>query len=345
MNVNQTTFDAVLIGGGTAGITAATQISHAGKSVALIERAKTGENCLYTGCVPSKSLIATARVLHQIRNAAEFGVNVGDSTLDLPRAVARKVRIGVIDAREALERVDVVHGEARFIDPHRVAVSDRLTRGEGKVITTGSRTAAPDIPGLIETGFVKTEELMDLTTVVRRLVFIGCGAVGIELGHVFQRSGSRVSIIERADRLLPYDDAGIAAIEGRELERGGITFHEGAEVARVDHDGPTKLLTIRDSAGGERTVEADEILVATGRPPNAERLNVGAAGVELDRSWIRVDKRMRTTAAHIWACGDVTAPLCSPTSPWTRHARLRPMSWAVAQAGAVMRFHGKSLRV
>lgn len=314
MNVNQTNFDAVVIGGGTAGMTAATQIAHAGKSVALIERAKTGGDCLYTGCVPSKSLIATARVLHQIRNAGEFGVNVGEPTLDLPRAVARKdhivARIGVIDAPEALERagVVVVRGEARFIDPHRVAVSDRLIRGERLVIATGSRPAAPDIPGLIETGFVTNEELMDLTTVPRRLVVIGGGAIGLELGQVFQRFGSLVSIIERADRLLPHDDAEIAAIVGRELARGGIVFHEGAEVARVDHDGPTKRLTIRDSAGGERTVEADEVLVATGRTPNAERLNLAAAGVELDRSWIRVDKHMRTTASHIWACGDVTGP-------------------------------------
>jgi pyruvate/2-oxoglutarate dehydrogenase complex dihydrolipoamide dehydrogenase (E3) component len=307
-------FDVIVIGGGTAGMVAAKQIARAGKRVALVEAARTGGDCLYTGCVPSKSLIATARVLHAIRRADALGIDVAQPTLDLPRAVARKdriiARIGVADSPDALERagVTVVHGTARLLGPHVVMVDDCPLRAERLVIATGSRPAVPPIPGLAEAGFLTNEELMACTATPERLAVIGAGPVGLELGQAFRRFGSVVAVIERADRVLPRDDAEIAALVQRGLEQEGIAFHFGSEVVRVDRAGMAKRLIVRAGTGEERVVEADEILVATGRSANVEGLNLEAAEVAVGERGIRVDERLRTTAAHVWACGDVIGP-------------------------------------
>lgn len=309
-----TSFDAIVIGGGTAGMTAAKEIAKAGRRVALIEAARTGGDCLYTGCVPSKSLLASARLAHSIRHAAEFGIDVGAPVVDLPRVIARKTRIidriAVVDSPEALEAegVTVIHGRARFEDAHHVRVDDRVLRAERFVIATGARPAVPPITGLADAGYVTNEELLVRTVLPRRLAVIGGGPNGLELGQAFHRFGSEVTVIERSNRILSNDDAEIASLVQRSLEREGMTIHLRQEVARVERAGDSKRLTLRAESGEERIIEADEILVATGRTPNVANLGLDAAGVAHGGDGIEVDERLRTTAPHIWACGDVTGP-------------------------------------
>ena len=307
-------FDAVVLGGGTAGMTAAKEIARAGKSVALVEAARTGGDCLYTGCVPSKSLIAAARLLHAIRRADGFGVTTSAPALDLAQAMERKgriiARIGVVDEPEALERagVTVLHAAARFDGPTVVLAGERPIRAARFVIATGSRPSIPPIPGLAEAGFLTNEGLLTLTSVPPRLAVIGAGPTGLELGQTFQRFGSVVTVIERDEHVLPREDVEIAALVRQGMEREGIVFHLGHEVVRVERADGAKQLTLRTGGGAERIVDVDEILVATGRAPNVEALRLDAAGVAAGARGVQVDERMRTTAPHVWACGDVVGP-------------------------------------
>jgi pyruvate/2-oxoglutarate dehydrogenase complex dihydrolipoamide dehydrogenase (E3) component len=315
-----TAFDLVVIGGGTAGMTVAKLAARAGQRVALVEADRTGGDCLYTGCVPSKSLLATARVLHQIRQAGDYGVAVGEPALDLARAMDRKEqiidRIEEADSPAALTRagVTVIRGAARFIGPRAVIVGERSIRGERFVIATGSRPAAPPIPGLAGAGYVTNVGLMELRRVPRRLAVIGGGPTGLELGQAFSRFGSEVTVVERTGRILGRDDAETAAFVQRRLEREGIAFRLGCQIVHAAQHAAAKRLTLGANDGGETTLDVDEILVATGRAPNVERLGLDAAGVAIGERGVVVDERLRTTAREIWACGDVVGP------PFLTHA-------------------------
>jgi pyruvate/2-oxoglutarate dehydrogenase complex dihydrolipoamide dehydrogenase (E3) component len=252
-------FHLIVIGGGTAGMTVAKQVARAGKRVALVEAARTGGDCLYTGCVPSKSLIATARVLHEIRRASAFGVDVDRPALDLPRAVVRKdriiARIAVVDAPDALERagVTVIHGTARLLGPHVVVVDDRPLRAERLVIATGSRPAIPPIPGLAEAGFVTNEDLMARTTAPARLAVIGAGPVGLELGQASRRFGSAVTVVGRTPNVegLNLPAAGVA------IGERGIRVDQAAFDAGLARNGPKAVAEFR--AAQERWARGEDL--------------------------------------------------------------------------------------
>ena len=307
-------FDAIVIGGGTAGITAAREIARRRRRVVLIEADRTGGDCLYTGCVPSKSLIATARLVAGIRRAAEYGVIVQDPVLDFGRVMARKTRIigqiGKVDSPEALEAagVSVVTGNARFLDSNTVAVGGRKMQSRRIVIATGSRPAIPPIPGLKSAGYLTNEEILSLSRLPSRLAVIGAGPIGLELGQVFLRFGSQVTVIEQANRVLSRDDHEVASVLGRTLAEEGLELIVGRAVTGVERAGASKRLHIASIENVTQMVEVDEILVATGRTPNIEDLDLAAAGIETGPTGIRVDRRMRTSAKHIFACGDVVGP-------------------------------------
>lgn len=314
------TYDLVVIGGGTAGMTAAVQVAKAGKHVALIEAEWTGGDCLYTGCVPSKSLIATARAIHTIRTAAGHGIEVPEVHFDLERAITRKQ--GIIDAiapRDSPELlasagVEVIHGHARFAGPYQISVDDRRINAAKFVIATGSTPAIPDIAGLNESGHVTNVELMNRSELPRRLAVIGAGPVGLELGQTFARFGSEVTVIDRGERLLRRDEPASTSVLRAVLEREGIRFHLNTTVHRVRHDSERKSLALCDDDGGSRTIDVDEILVATGRTPRTANLGLDQAGVLVTDQGVVVDQRLRTNLPHIWACGDVTGP------PYWTHA-------------------------
>jgi len=309
-------FDVIVIGGGTAGMTVARQVAKAGKRVILIEADRTGGECLYTGCVPSKTLLASAKRLHQIRQGRAFGIDVGDVSLDWAAVQARRehaiATIGDHDTPDALEKagVEVLSGAARFLGERTVAVGDRQFRGGAIVIATGSVSTVPDIAGLDETDprVHTSERLMEITTLPKRLAVIGGGPVGVELGQAFARFGSEVTMLGRNAQLLPGDDPEISALLTDVLRSERITIRTGAEVIRIDHPPAEHTVTFRDASGAEETVTVDEILVATGRAPRTAGLDLEVAGVEATASGIVVDDRLRTRVPGIWACGDVIGP-------------------------------------
>lgn len=316
-------YDVIVIGGGTAGMTAARGIARGGKSVALIEASRTGGDCLYTGCIPTKSLIASARLLADIRRAADFGIDVGPPSIDLPRAIARKDaivnQIAEVDSPEMLENagVTVIQEVAHFTDPHTIHAGGSQLQASQFVIATGSKPTIPAIPGLEESGYLTNESLIELTNLPRRLIVIGAGPTGLELGQVFLRFGSDVTVLDRDRRVLATDDADHATTIQESLVREGMRFHLDVEVTAVKSaspDGSPTHVTFVNSKRQKRTIEADALLVATGRTPNVEHLNLGEVGVAVGRRGIDVDKHLRTLVEHIWACGDVIGP------PYLTHA-------------------------
>lgn len=313
---NDAVFDVIVIGGGTAGMTVARQVAKAGKRVILVEADRTGGECLYTGCVPSKTLLASAKRLHQIRQAGAFGIDVGHVSLDWAAVQARReaaiATIEVHDTPDALQKagVEVLTGSARLGGERCVEVGDRHLRADAIVIATGSVTATPDIVGLdmADCHVLTSESLMEIPTLPKRLGVIGGGPVGVELGQAFSRFGTKVTVLGRNERLLPGDDHEISALVADGLKAEGIAIFTGAEVTRVDRGPVERTLTFRDSSGDERAIGVDDVLVATGRCPRTAGLDLESVGVEQSKHGVVVDDRLRTSVPGIWACGDVIGP-------------------------------------
>ncbi len=302
--------DLIVIGGGAGGLVVASVAAQLGLRVTLIEKApQLGGDCLHYGCIPSKTLIHTARIAHEMRHADRAGLSAVEPTVDMARVNAR-IR-AVIDhiqqhddpARFRDYGCEVIFGAARFVDAHGVEVDGRRITGKRFVIATGSRPAVPAIPGLREAGYLTNLDIFSLPERPRRLVVLGGGPIGLEMGQAFARLGSQVTILQRGTHLLPQADPELADELAGCLQREGITVHTGVEVTRVTrHDAGVRI-----EVGG-RQLAADRILVATGRRANVEALDLEAAGVRYTERGIEVDSRMRTSQKHIYACGDVCGP-------------------------------------
>jgi pyruvate/2-oxoglutarate dehydrogenase complex dihydrolipoamide dehydrogenase (E3) component len=269
-------YDLVVLGGGTAGLVCAAGAAGLGARVALVERGLLGGECLNTGCVPSKAL------LHQARSS---------SATDFASVMARvrdaRVALAPKDAATRMQSlgVDVFFGAATFAGPRAITVGGREVRFRRAVIATGSRPTVPQIPGLQDRPFLTNETVFELTTQPRDLVILGAGPVGCELAQAFARLGTRVSLIERAPQVLPRDDPDAARIIARALADDGVDVRTGVNLTHVP--------------------EAEAVLVAAGRTPNIEELDLERAGVVFDARGIRVDDRLRTTNPRIFAAGDV----------------------------------------
>ncbi|MFQ5690161.1 MAG: dihydrolipoyl dehydrogenase family protein [Gemmatimonadota bacterium] len=312
-------YDIVAIGGGTAGLVTAAGAATIGAHAALIERHRLGGECLWTGCVPSKGLIGSARIANAFRGADEFGLGAADPEIDAARILAsvREVRARVEPhddpARFRAMGVDVIEGEARFISPREIEVDGRRILGRKYVIATGTRPAIPPIDGLEEVGYYTHETAFDRTGLPRSVVILGAGAIGIEFAQAYRRLGLEVTVVELFDRILIREDAELAERLTGILKGQGIrllTAHRAVRAAAVDRatGGAGVALTV-EGADGTRTVEADEIFVAAGRRPNLEALDLERAGVETGRQGVLVDDRLRTSQKHIFAAGDVTGGL------------------------------------
>jgi len=287
-----------------------------GARVALIEKYALGGECLNTGCVPSKALIHAARVAHLMRRAGDFGLR----SLDLSRAEASGalewVRRSVAAVREAgateaLMRdlgVEIHFGSARFTGPATLDLDGRALRARAFLLATGSSPAVPTIPGLTSAGYLTNTTLFDLPAVPASLLVIGGGPIGVEMAQAFQRLGARVTLVQRDSRLLPRDDAELTAALCELLRAEGVDVRLNTTPTAVETDGPYKRVHLETPGGDRQCVTADEILVATGRRPNVEGLELGAAGVACDaeKGWVSVDARLRTTSPRVWAAGDVT---------------------------------------
>lgn len=312
-------FDIVAIGGGTAGLVTAAGAAGLGATSALIERDRLGGDCLWTGCVPSKALIGSAHIAHVLRTSSNFGIAQSAPEIDGARILesVRDIRAQIQkhDDPERFRRlgVDVIEGEGRFISRNEVEVGDRRVRARRFVIATGSRAAVPPIPGLKETGFYTHETAFDRDSIPTSVAIIGGGAIGVEFAQAYRRLGVEVTLIEMLERLLIKEEPDLALRLQTVLEAEGIRVLTGVAVKSSERvDGKARLtLASHDSDAGPTigSVEADEVLVATGRRPNVEGIGLETAGIEFERWGVKVDERLRTSQKHIFAAGDVTGGL------------------------------------
>jgi len=305
-------YDLVVLGGGTAGLVSAIVSAGLGARVALVERHLLGGDCLNVGCVPSKTLIRSARAAADARDATRFGVRVaGAVEVDFAAVMERVRRVRAELAphdsarRYAELGVDVFLGHGRFTSERSLAVAGAELRFKRAVVATGARAAPPPIPGLADVGFLTNESVFSLVERPRRLAVIGAGPVGCELAQSFQRLGSRVTVVEVAPQVLIREDPDAAALVQAALARDGIELLLGAKLEKVERRGAAKLLRVATPSGA-REVEVDEVLVGIGRAPNVEDMGLEAAGVAFDRArGVTVDARLRTSNSRIFAAGDV----------------------------------------
>jgi dihydrolipoamide dehydrogenase len=314
-------YDFVVIGGGSAGLVAAGGAASLGARVALIEKNALGGDCLYTGCVPSKTLIKSARFAHQLKRAADFGFQISNYKFknDSFSSITNRVQtvIEIIehhDAPEVFEAmgVEVIFGAPRFLNSGEIEIRLKNTNETKKLkakrfcLATGSRPFAPPIEGLKETGFITNEEVFRLKNLPEKLIVLGAGAIGLELGQAFQRFGSKVTIVETADRVLIKEDAEISAAMEKILRDEGVEILLNAKAVRAKKGANDEKILAVESGEKQFEIAADEILVAVGRQPNVEGLDLEKAGVRFDKKQIITDQFLRTTAKNIFAAGDVT---------------------------------------
>ena len=307
-------YNLIAIGAGSAGLVT-TYIGAAVKAkVALIERHKMGGDCLNTGCVPSKALIRTARLLADARRAEDFGVKALHAEFDFAAAMERVQRvIGKVEPHDSVERyqglgVDCISGDARLVDPWTVEVSGRRLTARSIVIATGARPTVPTLPGIDTVDYLTSDTVWNIRVQPKKLVVLGGGPIGCELGQCFARLGSQVTIVQRPSRLLPKEDPDASAAVQLAFEHEGITLALGAEAIRVEKDGDGGRLIVRQH-GQERAIEFDRLLLALGRTANVAGFGLEELGVRVsDKGTVEADPLMRTTMPNILVCGDVTGP-------------------------------------
>ncbi len=313
------TYDLAVIGGGTAGLVASAGAAGIGARVALVERHRLGGECLWTGCVPSKALIAAARAAADVRHARKLGVASDGLAIDFPRVMHRvrevQRRIEPHDSPDRFRAlgVDVISGEARFVGERTLAVNGRRIAAKRILIATGSRAAVPPIPGFADVPFLTNETVFDIDELPPRLLVLGAGAIGLELAQAFARLGSHVRVVEALPVLLPREDDEMVRLLAAALALDGVSVLLGAKATRVERRAGAVVLTAdrATTLGGEERVEleGDALLVAVGRQANVETLELATAGVAAGDDGVTVDQTLRTTAAGVWASGDVTGGL------------------------------------
>ena len=310
----KSSYHLVVLGAGTAGLVTAAIGAALGARVALVERGLLGGDCLNVGCVPSKALIRAARGWKAAADASErFGgppfAGDGDFAAAMERMRRIRADLSPVDgARRFRDElgVDVFLGEGRFVSGDALQVGGASLRFRRAVVATGGRPAIPPVEGLAEAGYLTNETIFSLTERPQHLAVIGGGPIGCELAQAFVRLGSRVTVLDDKDRILPHDDPDAAAIVADALRRDGVELVLGAKVERVSRDGAT--VAVRWTRGGATEVtHASHLLVAAGRAPNVEDAGLQAAGVEFTEQGVAVDEHMRTTSARIYAIGDVAS--------------------------------------
>ncbi len=308
-------YNLVVIGAGTAGLVCAAGAAGLGARVALVERSLMGGDCLNAGCVPSKGMIGAARALFAARGGEDFGVRGGGGLdFDFPAAMERMRRLrAAISPHDSARRfrdelgVDVFFGQGRFVGPDCIEVEGKALRFHRAALCTGGRAVLPPISGLVEAEPYTNETVFALTELPKRLAVIGGGPIGCELAQTFARFGSRVILLDQAPHLLGREDADAAAILEAAFAREGIDLRLQTTIARVERYWLEKTIRFQQE-GCEHEVGVDAILVAAGRIPNIEGLDLEAAGIEFDRNGIGVDDRLQTTNPRVYAAGDICSP-------------------------------------
>ncbi len=319
MKKGEGVYNVVVIGAGTAGLVTAAGTAGLGGRVALIERNLMGGDCLNFGCVPSKALISSARLVQRIRESEKWGLDRQEPEFAFEKVFermrARRAKIAPNDSQERFESlgVDVFRGEARFISPDEIEVDGRKLRARNFVIATGSRAVVPKIEGIDQVRYFTNETIFDeLKAKPESMIVLGGGPIGCELAQTFCRLGTQVTIIQRGDQLLPKEDRDVAEFLERRLINEGVRIIKNVDARSVATTDAGKIaLEFLDRQPGrlaERTFFADALLVAIGRSPNLESLDLKSAGVNVHETGVRVTDYLQTSQRHIYAVGDVIGP-------------------------------------
>lgn len=304
-------FDAIIIGTGQAGPPLAARLAAAARRVAIIERNRFGGTCVNTGCIPTKTLVASAYAAHLARRATDYGVIIdGPIRVDMKRVKARKddvagkSRHGVESWLKGLANCSVFEGHARFESPRAVRVNGEILEADNIFINVGARALVPPIPGLDRVGCLTNSTMMEVDFLPEHLIIVGGSYVGLEFGQMYRRFGSNVTIIEMGPRLIGREDEDVSREIAGILGREGIKIELGAEcITAARRDGATAVRL--NCSGGVREVVGSHLLLAVGRVPNTDDLGLQRAGIDTDaRGYIIVDDQLRTSVPGIWAIGD-----------------------------------------
>jgi len=300
-------FDAIIVGAGQAGPPLAGRLTEAGQTVAVIERKLVGGTCVNTGCIPTKTLVASAHAAHVAKRGAEYGVGTGEITVDMAKVKARKDKImlddrsGVESWLEGMTGCTLIRGHARFESPHTINVDGRVLEADRIFLNVGGRAVA-NIPGLSDVDYMTNVGVLELDTVPEHLVVVGGSYIGLEFAQMYRRFGADVTVIERGPRLVGREDPDVSNAIREILENEGITVICDAECIGVAREGNGVSVTSRADVPN---VVGSHLLIAVGRRPNTDDIGLDAAGVETDaRGYIVVDDQLRTSVDHIWAMGD-----------------------------------------
>ena len=306
-------YNLVVIGAGTAGLVAAAGAAGLGAKVALIERSLMGGDCLNVGCVPSKGVISAARVAGTVKNAREFGVEVPDGvninfTAAMERMRKLRARISPNDSAQRFRElgIDVFFGQGRFINSNSIDVDGAKLNFRRAVIATGARAAAPPIPGLGDVSYLTNETVFSLTELPRRFGVIGAGPIGCEMAQSFAQLGSEVFLVESEHGILPREDRKAAEVVQQAIVRDGVKLLCCGRKLEINNEGGIRLTV--ESHGQSYDEPIDELLVAVGRAPNIENLNLESVGVDVHKKGVKVNERMQTTNPNIYAAGDICSP-------------------------------------
>ncbi|HXU08050.1 MAG TPA: mercuric reductase, partial [Blastocatellia bacterium] len=309
-------YDAIVIGSGQGGTPLAKALAKSGRKTAIIERQYIGGTCINVGCTPTKTMFNSARVAYLARRSAEFGIHAGPVTVNMSEVRARKqgivdsFRDGGLRGIEKTSGLDLFKGEASFTDSHSIEV--RLNDGgtvtlaaEKIFINTGGRPAKPAIEGIAGISYLDSTSIMELDELPEHLLVLGGGYIGLEFGQMFRRYGSRVTIIQRGERLLNREDPDVADEIAKILVEDGITVLLSSEATRAERHSGGLRLTVR-TPDGDQTIDGSHLLAAAGRTPNTDSLNLSAAGIETDKHGsVKVNDRLETNVPGVYALGDV----------------------------------------
>ena len=302
-------FDAIIVGAGQAGPSLAGRLTAAGMNIAVIERKLFGGTCVNTGCIPTKTLVASAYAAHMARRGGDFGVvPAGPIALDMKKVKARKDEVsgasrhGLEDWLDNMERCTVFRGHARFEGPHTIAINGEVIEAEKIFLNLGGRASVPDFRGIDQITYLTNTSILELDTLPRHLVIVGGSYIGLEFAQMYRRFGAEVTIVERGERLIQHEDEDISAAVKGILENEGIGVHLDAECIGFARRGAD--IAVSTMAGGPEVV-GSHVLLAVGRRPNTDDAGLDKAGIALDgRGYIIVDDQLRTNVPGIWALGD-----------------------------------------
>ena len=307
----QKNFDAIFIGAGQSGPFLAVRFAERGLKVALIEREHLGGTCVNDGCVPTKTLVASARVAHVAREAGRFGVQVGDVSVDMRAVKARKDAVvnqsvaGLTDWLGGLETLTSIRGEARFIGPNAVRVGDDELSAPKIFINVGGRPSVPDWPGIHDLPYLTNTSMMAIDFLPEHLVIVGGSYIGLEFAQMYRRFGSLVTVIEAGPRLIAREDQEVSDAVRAMLEGEGVAIHVNANNLAMSRDGDQARVAF-DADDVAQSVTGSHLLLAVGRHPNTDGLGLDVAGIATDaRGFIVVDDELRTNVRGVWALGDV----------------------------------------